>query len=461
MNRRILFNALYLLPLLIMALSFASCSDDDDDLGGENSANSHIGKWFLDWSSPEKILWTEMDFDAKGNYSCYQIISSLKEGLNLKHTGETTYYREGNTLVCQEDYSDLGLGMTTERYDITYVDKYTLTLSYAQAGSEEPYSRIVDEYYIKAGESIPFGFKDPEFTDAAYSSTDERIARVDDSGNITAIKHGDTYITARASTGTAVTIKVHVVDFDQPYTEYGEDLTLTKKQIIEKYGNNYNELQSLNSIVYYVGDLNTEQLSFYFTDHDKVEQIMATVWDRSYITEMTAYFNSKYELLRQGDGYYGFYNENDKCQYFITTDIEHKYNGYIRILTDFEQYNDLIVNSSADELAAAFGYTLANQDSGYGQIYVENGNMYDNILFRYDKAFRHTLWIKCTLKHGFSIEKATEIVKEFYPYYFDGLGYFASQNPWTLSPMVSVNIEKDEESGEVSILYTRYLQIIN
>lgn len=458
MSRRLLFNKLYLLPLLMMALSFASCSDDDDDFGGENSANSHIGKWFLDWSSPEKTIWTEMDFDVNGNYTCYQIISSLKEGLSLKHTGTTSYTRQGNTLVCQEDYSNVGTGIQTVKYDITYTDKYTLTLCYAQGGSDESYSRIVNEYYIKAGESIPFGFQDSEFSDAGYSTTDERIARVDDSGIITAIKHGDTYITARASSGRAVTIKVHVVDFEQPYTEYGEDLTLTKKQVIAKYGNNYSELDSINSIVYFVGDLNTEKLSFKFTKHDKVEQIIALQWDGSYVAEMAEYFKKKYKIVQQENGFYGFYNSDDKCQYFITTDTEHKMNGYQRILPDFEQYDDLIVNGSADELVGEFGYVLTSQSSEYGLFPVTYGNMYDSILFKYDKVTRKTLWIKCFLKDKFSVEKATEMVTEFYPYYFDGLGYFSSKYIDTIFPLVSVNVEKDEDSGLAVITYVKYKQ---
>lgn len=456
MNRRLLFNTLYLLPLLMMTLSFAACSNDDDDFGGENSANSHIGKWFLDWSSPEKTLWTELDFDANGNYTTYQIVSSLKEGINLKHTGTTSYTRKGNTLVCQEDYSDIGAGIQTAKYDITYADKYTLTLCYTQGGSDEPYCRIVDEYYIIAGESIPFGFQDSEFSGAGYSTTDERIARVDDSGMITAIKHGDTYITARASSGRAVAIKLHVVDLEQPYTEYGEDLTLTKKQIIAKYGNNYSELESLNAIVYYVGDLNTEQLSFKFTKHDKVEQIIASPWDASYVAEMAEYFKKKYKLVQQENGFYAFYNSDDKCQYFITTDTGHKMNGYQRILPDFEQYDDLIVNGSADELVGEFGYILTSQDSEYGQFPVTDGNMYYGIRFIYDKVTRKTLWIKCYLKDEFSVEKATEMVKEFYPYYYDRFGYFSSKYIDTIYPLVSVKVEKDEASGSVVIIYTKY-----
>lgn len=455
MNRRILFNALYLLPLLMMALSFASCSDDDDDLGGENSANSHIGKWFLDWSSPEKTIWTEMDFDAKGNYSSYQIISSIKEGINVRHKVESTYYRENNALICQEDWTDIGGNYSTERYDIVFVDKYTLILGYAPTGSEETYSRIVDEYYVTVGESIPFRFEDGGFANAVYSVTDERIAQIDNNGNITAIKHGVTYITARTSSG-AVTVKVHVVDFEQPYTEYGADLTLTKKQIIEKYGNDYFELKSDNEIVYYVGNFDTEAVNFKFTRHDKVEIILATLWDRTYVTEMAEYFKGKYEMLSQKENsFYGFYNTDDKCSYFITTDLEHKLNGYVRIMSDFEQYDDLIVNGSADELAAQFGYTITKEDGGYCFINVPKGNMYKGIRFRYDEATRKTKWIQCFLRDGLSLSKATEMVQEFYPYYEDGLGYCASESWWTLSPIVFVEADKDEDSGEVFIRYSK------
>ena len=207
MKRKIIY-CLYILPLVMMVFTLSSCSDDDDDFGGAAISNSYVGNWFLDWSSTEKKMWVEMDFDASGNFKYYEIMSSLKEGLNLREKGESTYSKDGNTLVCRFDWSSTGTS-STERFNITYVDKYTLVLTYDQTGSEETYSRIVDEYYIKVGESTQFEFNDSEFANANYSTTDERIAKVDDNGNITAVRHGITYITARTGVG-AVTIKVNV-----------------------------------------------------------------------------------------------------------------------------------------------------------------------------------------------------------------------------------------------------------
>lgn len=448
MKRRLLFNTLYLLPMLMMALLFAACSDDDDNFGGENSANSHIGQWFLDQSSPGKILWSEMSLDAMGNYSSNLIISSRKEALNHRVKSKTTYYREGNTLVCQEDYPSTGGGISTERYDIIYVDKYTFTWSYAIDGSTETYNRIVDEYYINVGDSIPFGFNDSEFTNANYKSTDERIAQVDDYGNITAIKHGTTYITARANVG-AITIKVHVIDFEQPYTEYGADLTLTKKQIINKYGKDYDELQD-HSLVYYLGDMDTKAVHFRFTNHDKVKAILVDIWDHSYITEMAGFFASKYKRKGQEDnGFNLFVTADDKCSYYIYTDLKTYTNGYERILSDFEKYDDLIVNSTADELAAAFKCTIGEEYEDRFQVMVEEGNMYDYMTIMYNNQTRRTSIIMCTLKEEFSLEKATEIVKELYPYYLDGMGY----HDGTRIPYTYIRIEKNKRTGRVIIKY--------
>ena len=411
MKRKIIY-CLYILPLVMMVFTLSSCSDDDDDFGGAAISNSYVGNWFLDWSSTEKKMWVEMDFDASGNFKYYNIMSSLKEGLNLREKIESTYSKDGNTLVCRFDWSSTGTS-STERFNITYVDKYTLVLTYDQTGSEETYSRIVDEYYIKVGESTQFEFNDSEFANANYSTTDERIAKVDDNGNITAVRHGTTYITARSEVG-AVTIKVNVIDVDQPYTEYGEDLSLTKQQIIEKYGNDYFESKETNHLVYYIGDMDTEEVTFAFTSHNKVKTIRVSLWEPSYVSGMAKFFESKYQRVGQEkDGFNLFYNADDKCRYYIYTDLGYSVNGYERILPDFEKYDDLSVSGSADELAAEFGYTITEEDGGHCFISVEDVDMYDFAMIGYDEDTREIAYVSYVLQEGYTVEQVTEMVKGF------------------------------------------------
>lgn len=456
MKRKSFLNKLYILQILIAAVTFASCSDDNEDTGSNVQTNSYMGRWFLDWSNSEKVTWLEMDFDANGNFTYAEIMSSHKEGLNIREKGSSTYHKEGNTLVCRFDWSSTGTS-STDRLDITYSDKYTLVLTNVQMGTEETYSRIIDEYYIKAGETVPFEFKDSDFSNATFSVTDKRIATVDDSGLITAVKHGTTYITARASVGT-VTVKVNVIDTEQPYTEYGEDLSLNKRQIIAKYGDNYMELKdanSVNSIVYYMGDMDTEAVNFSFTNHDKVKTIMVSLWESPYVADMTKFFEGKYERVgKEDNGFNSFYNNNGKYGYFICTDIPMMYNSYIRMLPDFEKYDELVTNGNADELAAQFGYTITEEDGGSCLLEIENGDMYEFALMLYDEETREIKRVHFLCKDGTDIAKATDMVKEFYPHYMDGLGYCASEYWWTLSPLVFVDIEENE-FGSISIIYSK------
>lgn len=453
MKRKLIYG-LYILPLMMMVFALSSCSDDDDDFGGAAISNSYVGNWFLDWSSTEKKMWIEMDFDAAGNFKYYEIMSSIKEGLNIREKGETSYTKDGNSLVCRFDWSSTGTS-STERLDITYVDKYTLVLVNDQTGSEETYSRIVDEYYIKVGESATFEFNDSEFANANYSATDERIAKVDDNGNITAVRHGTTYITARSGVG-AVTIKVNVIDVEQPYTEYGEDLTLTKKQVIEKYGNYYLEDKVNNRLIYNLGDMDTESVSFTFTSHDKVKNIMVSLWEPSYVSGMAKFFEGKYQRVGQEkDGFNMFYNADDKCGYYLYTDLGYCVNGYERILPDFEKYDDLTASGTADELAAEFGYTITEEDGGHCFIPIENGNMYEYVMIAYNEDTRDIQYVTYILSDDYSVEQATSMVQEFYPYYMDGFGYCASEYWWTLSPVVFVDVEEDEDLGCVTLTYTK------
>lgn len=453
MKRKSFLNKLYILHILIAAVTFASCSDDNEDTGSNVKTNSYMGRWFLDWSNSEKTMWLEMGFDASGNFTYAEIMSSHKEGLSIREKGSSTYRKEGNTLVCRFDWSSTGTS-STERLDITYSDKYTLVLTNAQMGTAETYSRIIDEYYIKVGETAPFEFEDSDFSNATFSATDKRIATVDDSGLITAVKHGTTYITARAGVG-AVTVKVNVIDTEQPYTEYGEDLSLNKKQIIAKYGDNYYELEQDNSIVYYMGDMDTKEVNFRFTNHDKVKAIMVDLWESSYIADMTKFFEGKYERVgKEDNGFNSFYNSNGKCGYFICTDIPMMYNSYIRILPDFEKYDELIINGNADEFAAQFGYTITEEDGGSCLLEIENGDMYELALMLYDEETHEIQRIIFICKDGTDIAKATDMVKEYYPYYMDGLGYCASEKWWTLSPKVFLDIEENR-FGSISIIYSK------
>lgn len=453
MKRQTFLNRLYTLLLVAAAATLVSCSDDDDNPGRSAIIDNHVGNWFLDWSTPEKKMWCEMDFLANGTFNYAVVNSSIKEGVSQREKMTSTYRKEGNTLVCRFDWATTGT-QSTERIDITYSDKYTLVLNYSQTGSEETYSRIVDEYYIRVGETVQFEFKDSEFDNATYNSTDKRIATVDDNGLITAVRHGTTYITARAGVG-AVTIKVNVIDTEQPYTEYGEDLTLNRQQIIAKYGNNYMDLKETNSIAYYLGDMDTEAVNFRFTNHDKVKTIIVSLWEPTYLTSMTEFLEGKYEqIIKDDDGFNAFINNNGKCNYYVYTDLTDLLNGYERILPDFERYDDLVVTATADEFAAQFGYTITEQDGGLCMMEIGNGNMYEYAVLLYDEQTRDISMVEFLCKDGRGVKEVTEMVKEFYPYYMDGYGYCSTEYWWTLSPIVFVEVEENIYGG-ISVKYSK------
>ena len=73
----------------------------------------------------------------------------------------------------------------------------------------------------------------------------------------------------------------------------------------------------------------------------------------------------------------------------------------------------------------------------------------------YDEDTREIAYVSYVLKEGYTVEQVTEMVKEFYPFYMEGLGYCASEYWWTLSPIVFVEVEEDEDLGVITLTYTK------
>lgn len=307
-----LINRLWLLPLLLLPLMVCtSCSDDDE---AESASHSGIlGGWFMDWSTSDKVILDEITFYGNGTFDYCNIISSIKEDINSKEADTSTYTYDGKVLTCLYNWSTTG--SSTEKLKVDYLDKYTCTLENEANGAVETSSRIVDTYYLNVGDVTDFVFQDPDFSATSYVSSDSRIALVSEAGEISAIKRGTTYITARADVG-AVTIKIIVSDRKYATDEYGDDLTLSKREIAKKYGKNYMDLPALNGWLYYPGYVDINAVMFVFDKNGKVKKVTAQYWTDIDLSKITQSFENKYERVGvEDEGFNAFVVHGGKCNY--------------------------------------------------------------------------------------------------------------------------------------------------
>lgn len=443
-----LINRLWLLPLLLLPLMVCtSCSDDDD---AESASHSGIlGSWFMDWSTSDKVMWDEMTFNGDGTFEYCNIISSIKADMNLKEAGTSTYSYDGKVLKCLYNWST---GSSTQKLKVDYLDKYTCTLVNEANGAVETSSRIVDTYYLNVGDVTNFVYEDPEFSATSYASSDSRIALVSETGEISALKRGTTYITARADVG-AVTIKIIVSDRKYATDEYGDDLTLSKREIAKKYGKNYSELPALNGWLYYPGYVDINAVLFVFDVHGKVKRVDVQYWQDIDLSKITQSFENKYERVGvEDEGFNAFVVHGDKCNYYAYTDVKTSSVGYEKIESDFEKY-DGCISSTADEIAKLLDYELTEEDDGLISVRLYDGDMYEKVQVLYDTETLTPQLVVFTCKEGVTQQEVLDLVKTKYPFFAKDMGYCEREDWWNKPIFVTVGTDK---KGHTQVKYVRF-----
>lgn len=446
---RRLINRLWLLPLLLLPLMVCtSCSDDDEV---ESASHSGIlGGWFMDWSTSDKVILDEITFNGDGTFDYCNIISSIKEDMNSKEAGTSTYTYDGKVLTCLYNWSTTG--SSTEKLKVDYLDKYTCTLENEAIGAVETSSRIVDTYYLNVGDVTDFVFQDPDFSATSYVSSDSRIALVSETGEISALKRGTTYITARADVG-AVTIKIIVSDRKYATDEYGDDLTLSKREIAKKYGKNYMDLPALNGWLYYPGYVDINAVLFVFDIHGNVKRVDVQYWQDIDLSKITQSFENKYERVGvEDEGFNAFVVHGDKCNYYAYTDVKTSTVGYEKIESDFEKY-DGCISSTADEIAKLLGYELTEEDDGLISVRLYDGDMYEKAQVLYDTETLTPQLVVFTCKEGITQQEVLDLVKTKYPFYAKDMGYCEREDWWNKPIFVTVGTDK---KGHTQVKYVRF-----
>lgn len=439
------FNTM-ILPLFIMAMTVCiSCGDDDDDNHEVSLNNKIVGEWYADHSSGDKIARCINKYESDGTYSYEILISSFKEGRNEKTTGNSTYTISGNVL---KEYNELG-----GTYKITVLDQYTMTLFNEQTSSEETHHRIIDTYSLSRGDVSSYNFSGIGITPVSFTTSDSCIATVAANGEITAVKRGTAYITARFTSG-AVVIRVNVTDENNMTDDFSENLNLSIEDIVNKFGESHFIPESGNGLVYYMGDWEINEINFYFNDLGKVESIIVQYWSDINMKAIDESFKKKYSLSESNDSYNIYKDSKGKINYFIICDWDEYTVAYTREMSEFE-YFDGFKNMKADEIATKIGYELTEEDDG-AFLKAYNGDFFDRITVMYDNDTKEVTMISLRCAEGITLEDVEPWYKENYSVYVEGLGYCEREDWFNVEHPMFINIKLNERNGRVQVMYAKF-----
>ncbi|MCM1313690.1 MAG: Ig-like domain-containing protein [Bacteroides sp.] len=443
-----------MLPLMVMAmLVCASCGDDDDnESGGPSYKTNILGEWYADKSSSDKKIKTIINYEPNGKYDFQTIISSLDEGLNEKFCVSSTYSLNGNVLKETMDYGDGSLPVT-ETYNITSINDYTMVLAYEKTNDIEVYHRVIGTYSLTVGNTLSFYASSIGFTPTSFTSADPHIATISNDGKITAVKRGMAYITAWSGTDAAV-IRVNVKDGNKVTDDYSDMLDLSKEKVKAQMGDKYLALDNGLTFVYYVGDWDIKEIDFYFTESGRVESVVVEYWQDVDMNAIDESFKQEYSFLGTDENTDFFYGSNASFEYLISLEKEVHSIFYKKNQSEFE-YFDSFKNMKADEIAAAVGYTLTDEDAGlFSKAY--NGDYFDLISVMYETETKNMEMIQIRCTENVALEDVEPWYKENYPFYVDGLGYCEREDWWNMSPITFVKVSVNSRNGRTYVNYSNF-----
>lgn len=443
---RKLFNAM-VLPLFVLAMTAVcvSCGDEDDENSIVPQKKSIVGEWYSDNSSADKTFNGVFYYNSDGTFNYATLIYSPKEGLNEKTTGTSTYTISGNVL---KEYGEIG-----GTFKILNSNEYTLELSDEQLGVVETLYKIIDTYSIERGNVSSYDFSNIGITPVSFTTSDSRIATVAANGEITAVKRGTAYITARFVSG-AVVVRVNVTDGDNMTDDFSENLNLSIEDIVNKFGNQYFIPESKEYLAYYMGDWEIESVCFYFNELGKVESIIVLYWTDTDMAAINDSFKKKYELTKSTEDYALYYCSNKYINYQVGCDWKEYYVAYKLELSEFS-YFDKFKNMKADEIATEVGYELTDEDDG-AFLKAYYGEYFDRITVMYDNDTKEVTMISLRCAEGITQEDVEPWYKENYPVYVEGLGYCEREDWYNMEHPMFINIKLNERNGRVEVMYAKF-----
>ena len=313
---------------------------------------------------------------------------------------------------------------------------------------------------MNIGEQMMVSINDSEFHAIEYKSCDEKIATIDESGNIHAVKRGMTYIRVIASEG-EVAIRIEVSDKNNLIDDYTEFLGKPIGEAINSLGNLYTGFyyNGTTILTFNIIDDKIKRLNFYYFVEKRVYLIEGDFLDSTDLSEIISYFDEKYIALSTENPHrHDYLSFNYK--FYISINDEMRSIDCSLLENDFEMY-DGIIEKNIDEVAERFKFKLndnntyfdekRNKNFAHAGEVCQDSRKFQYAFYIYDPISREisNITLKC-----FSGVKFSDIESWYDENYI--IHYPNNKKRYATSPnylMSEYFIEVYEDSGYVYVEY--------
>ncbi|MGN0230373.1 MAG: hypothetical protein ACI4BH_11250 [Muribaculaceae bacterium] len=297
---------------LFCALTFTSCSSDSDPEPDEGvTIEQIVGEWIYD--HPEQGLWERLKFIPSGVF--YYSNTSLGGWKFSNDTKDGRYFIEGKDRITM----NVVLGNITTKLMLTIKDikEYEFTAEFKDANASVgifTYAKQLGSINIKPGESAtPDYSKVVNATIKGFSSHNKNVVEVDaNSGKITAVTPGQTYIDIETDKGTAV-YEIIVFDPDNMFDDYTFAFGKTVQEIVDLKGDNYLYKDDDKGLIYYSNDFLTDTIKYYtgLYDTKHIEFVQLCLNDNVSKSNVKKYLDGKYDLLSSEEDTYSYVTDKN------------------------------------------------------------------------------------------------------------------------------------------------------
>lgn len=403
-----IYHYIGILLIALLSIPLVGCSDDDDIGSGYSEyRDAVVGEWYAGVSA--NIDFMERIVFEFGKDGSFFIVSNAVSSQNYEYEkGEGSYTVNGKIL--KETYTMYGMSGGGD-YEIKSVGKYNMRLFLKSNQMEELDYRIVETINIKEGETTTATVNDPDFIPEAYTSDNELVATVDNSGTVHALRQGTAYVLIQSSIGTAVIrVVVESESFIDDFQKYmGEDMSVVTKA----YGNLYVENSFSDELMqrhYYLLDDKVQQVIFRYNKDGIVQNIILNLYELSDVEKTKIAFYQKYEFEAE-QGYTYIFNTKKNARE-IRVYLEAP-TGIIEYLYENENDPYVVINDIVKDLAtktaseafSEIGWSPSEDEWNMGLKFIPlTIEVFSDIIIEFDPVSDKILKISLISREGVSFE---------------------------------------------------------
>lgn len=355
-----------LITTSMMLVPITSCSDDDDINNDYGYNESIVGEWFTDYGIEPKGMKQVFTYDFKADGSFTASAIQIIPVNNWPEIYDGNYTIAGKRLRLQYEENGEKQSLTSE---ILTLNKYDFIVLNRSVMSEEVNHRIIETKYMKVGESDNILILNNDFIPESYSSNDELVATVSNTGVIKAIRQGTAYISIKSSIGTAV-VRIDVIDPDTYVDNYlkffADNLSSATKAYGDFFADEKEFEEGVNVRNFPIIDNKVRIVSFYYDSSNIVNTIFVNLMDGVDYYEILKAYDKQYDFLYNIEDSYFFRAKKYGRKITIDVNVSQNYIYYkFYDDTDPMAIADSFISMTTSEVAKLLGYTITEEEGSF------------------------------------------------------------------------------------------------